>query len=124
MLGNSKYGYMDVWCNITATTRAAANASTSTSAAAVDAGALRAESGPNHCRAFRLRLVAELSDGTVVSHVSGQEGWAGRRGPIVNDHMYHGETVIHERTDWWQVDRDSWLTRSGISVARPWVRVR
>ena len=33
LLGNSKYGYMDVWCNITATTRAAANASTSTSAA-------------------------------------------------------------------------------------------
>ena len=63
---------MDVWCNLTA----ASHAETA-------------------CRSFRMQLVVELGDGSVVTHVSSSRPtvarWYGRQGPIVYDHEYHGE---------------------------------
>ena len=72
LLGRYKYGYMDVWCNLTAVGHT-----------------------ENACRSFRMQLVVELSDGAVVTHVSSSRSevadWYGRQGPIVYDHEYHGE---------------------------------
>eukprot|EP01043_Picozoa_sp_COSAG02_P038323 COSAG02_NODE_2945_length_7687_cov_25.192541_9_plen_567_part_00 len=72
LLGRYKYGYMDVWCNLTAAGHA-----------------------ENACRSFRMQLVVELSDGAVVTHVSSSRSevadWYGRQGPVVYDHEYHGE---------------------------------
>eukprot|EP00665_Eupelagonemidae_sp_cell47_P006968 gene6968-3343_t len=69
-LGSYKYGYMNVWCNVTAR-------------------------GAPGCRAFRLQLVAEMDDGGVETLVSRGGGaparWVGRAGPLLYDHEYHGE---------------------------------
>ena len=78
LLGRYKYGYMDVWCNLTAAGHA-----------------------ENACRSFRMQLVVELSDGSVLTHVSNSSArseiahsvWHGRQGPIVYDHEYHGEQL-------------------------------
>ena len=63
---------MDVWCNLTA-----------------------ASHSETACRTFRMQLVVELGDGSVVTHVSSsrptEARWYGRQGPIVYDHEYHGE---------------------------------
>jgi hypothetical protein len=72
LLGRYKYGYMDVWCNLTA-----------------------AGHKENACRSFRMQLVVQFSDGSVLAHVSSSRptvaDWYGRQGPIVYDHEYHGE---------------------------------
>lgn len=72
LLGRYKYGYMDVWCNLTAAGHA-----------------------EGACRSFRMQLVVEMADGSVISHVSTSRSevaaWVGRQGPIVYDHEYHGE---------------------------------
>lgn len=69
LLGRYKYGYMDVWCNISA----AGHAETA-------------------CRSFRMQLVVEMTDGSVVSHVSTSRStvaeWVGRQGPLIYDHEY------------------------------------
>lgn len=69
-LGNSKFGYLDIYTNRTA---------------------LGDQSGDSS-RAFRLVLVAELSDGSTHTLVSSTKGWKSRHGPIVYDHLWHGET--------------------------------
>jgi hypothetical protein len=70
ILGNYKWGYTDIWCNMTS------------------AG------GPNGCRALQLQLVVQMADGTELVHTTNtQEGvWQCRQGPIVWDHLFHGET--------------------------------
>lgn len=72
LIGRYKYGYMDVWCNMTAAGQAQAA-----------------------CRSFRLQLVVELAGGTtltfVTSSAAAEGGWVGRQGPVLYDHEYHGE---------------------------------
>ena len=69
-LGNYKWGYNDVWCNMT------------------ESG------GPNGCRALALRLVVEYSTpqaDTVLTTFAGPlSPWFGRQGPVVWDHFFHG----------------------------------
>ena len=64
VLGNVKWGYDDLWCNMTA------------------AG------GPDGCRAFVVRIEA---DGEVLD-TSDVSTWEARTGPITWDHFFHGET--------------------------------
>lgn len=66
-LGNYKWGYLDVWCNMTA------------------AG------GPDGCRMWLMQVVVEFSDGQRASYVTDPRRCFGRHGPIVYDHLYHGE---------------------------------
>ena len=73
-LGRYKFGYMDVWCNLTAANHQRAA-----------------------CRSFRMQLVVEMEDGSVFTHVSSVKGWEGRWGPIVYDHEYHGEIYDSRR---------------------------
>ena len=72
LLGRYKYGYMDVWCDLTAAGHA-----------------------ENACRSLRFQLVVELADSSVLTHVSSSRPevarWYGRQGPIIYDHEYHGE---------------------------------
>ena len=69
-LGNYKWGYNDVWCNMT------------------ESG------GPNGCRALALRLVVEYDTSqadTVLTTFAGPHSpWFGRQGPISWDHFFHG----------------------------------
>ena len=80
-LGNSKWGYLDIYTNRTALGDQSGDAS----------------------RCFRLLLAATLSDGTeqrlvttaaaaaAAASASGAGAWAYRHGPIVYDHLWHGE---------------------------------
>eukprot|EP01047_Picozoa_sp_COSAG01_P109235 COSAG01_NODE_38121_length_494_cov_0.643038_2_plen_101_part_01 len=73
MLGNYKWGYLDVWCDMSS------------------AG------GPDGCRAFVLQLSITLDDGTELLHTTDATGgtdqrWQCRPGPVLWDHLYHGET--------------------------------
>ena len=68
-VGNSKYGYLDIYTN-----RSAAS-----------------DQSGDSTRAFLLLLVAELADGTKVSMASDAARWKSRHGPIVYDHLWHGE---------------------------------
>jgi alpha-L-rhamnosidase len=74
LIGRYKYGYMDVWCNLT-----------------------DAQHHPNACRSFRLRLVAELAGGATVTAVTNVSSWVGRQSEIVYDHEYHGEILNASR---------------------------
>merc|ERR1719174_538124 len=71
-LGNYKWGYTDVWCNMT------------------ESG------GPNGCRALALRIVVEYASAradTVLTTFAGADSpWFGRQGPVTWDHFFHGET--------------------------------
>lgn len=72
-LGNYKWGYNDVWCNMT------------------EMG------GPDGCRALALRGVVEYvsaaTPDTVLTTTAGaQSPWMGRQGPVTWDHLFHGET--------------------------------
>lgn len=80
LIGRYKYGYMDVWCNLTA-----------------------AQHHPNACRSFRLQLIAELADGKVITaHTKADGSWVGRQSEIIYDHEYHGEIVNASlRLDGW-----------------------
>ena len=69
MLGNYKWGYLDVWCDMSS------------------AG------GPDGCRAFVLQLSITLDNGTELLHMTtGDEQWQCRQGPVLWDHLHHGET--------------------------------
>jgi hypothetical protein len=93
MLGNYKWGYIGVWCDMS------------------KAG------GPDGCRAFVLQLSVTLDDGTELLHTTNsnhstqvaagggaaadgqgrslgqaQSAWQCRQGPVLWDHLYHGET--------------------------------
>lgn len=72
-IGNYKWGYLDVWCNITA------------------AG------GPDGCRAFIFALQIEYTDGSTETHVSSPDTWRGQHGPIILDNVYNGEIVDNRR---------------------------
>ena len=79
-LGNSKFGYLDIYTNRTALGDQSGDAS----------------------RAFRLVLVATLSDGSEHSLVSSADGWHSRHGPIVYDHLWHGEIYdARQELDGW-----------------------
>ena len=79
MLGNYKWGYLDVWCDMT------------------KAG------GPDGCRAFVMMLSVTMADGTELVHTSNAKGgeWQCRQGPVLWDHLFHGETydLIEEFMD-------------------------
>ena len=88
LLGNYKWGYTDVWCNMTA------------------AG------GPDGCRAFLLRLEVTLADGTTFEHVSGSgSDWICRQSPIIWDHLFHGETYDA------RLEVEDWASPKGVMVA-------
>ena len=78
-LGNYKWGYDDVWCNMTAS------------------------GGADGCRALALRLVVEYEDDAaaaaaapdttvLVTSAGAGSPWVGRQGPVSWDHLFHGET--------------------------------
>lgn len=69
LLGNYKFGYTDIWCNMTA------------------AG------GPNGCRALILRIDVTMSDGSthVLDTSSPHTDWTASTGPVSWDHFFHGE---------------------------------
>lgn len=70
MLGNVKWGYTDVWCNMTT------------------AG------GPDGCRALRLLLSVTMADNSTFTLGSTDTpgAWSVRQGPVTWDHLFHGET--------------------------------
>eukprot|EP00047_Mylnosiga_fluctuans_P000527 m.195091 g.195091 ORF g.195091 m.195091 type:complete len:1269 (+) comp10076_c0_seq31:2213-6019(+) len=68
LVGNYKWGYTDIWCNMTT------------------AG------GPDGCRAFYLQIAVEHEDGTQSTHHTTPDTWVARPSPIVWDHLFHGET--------------------------------
>ena len=69
LVGNSKWGYLDIYSNRTAAGDQSGDAS----------------------RAFLLLITAVLDDGSVATLRSGAASWRSRHGPIVYDHMWHGE---------------------------------
>ena len=68
LLGTYKFGYTDLWCNMT-----------------VD--------GPDGCRALLLKATVTMQDGSQHSIQTGTTGWEARVGPVLWDHFFHGETV-------------------------------
>jgi hypothetical protein len=70
LLGNYKWGYTDIWCNMTR------------------AG------GPDGCRAFVLRIAVTMSDGSVHTLDTSDPAadWSVSAGPVAWDHFFHGET--------------------------------
>ena len=69
LLGNYKWGYTDIWCNMTR------------------AG------GPSGCRALILRIEVTMSDGSMHSlDTSNPADWSVSAGPVAWDHFFHGET--------------------------------
>jgi hypothetical protein len=69
LLGNGKYGYLDMFANRTAT----------------------GDQSGDTTRAFRLLLMATFEDGSMRSVATDAVSWSARRGPIVYDHLWHGE---------------------------------
>eukprot|EP01052_Picozoa_sp_SAG31_P005496 SAG31_NODE_242_length_19350_cov_3.043998_15_plen_1073_part_00 len=55
--------------------------------------------GPDGCRAFVLQLSVKIDDGTELLYTTNTQGsggaggqWQCRQGPVIWDHLYHGET--------------------------------
>ena len=71
LLGNYKYGYLDIWCNSTAAGETFGN----------PGGA---------CQTLKLMVTANYTDGTSTSTGS-DLSWKARNGPITYDHLWHGE---------------------------------
>ena len=69
LLGNGKFGYLDVFANRTAAGDQSGDAT----------------------RALLLEVTATLDDGTTHRLTSNATHWKVRHGPIVYDHMWHGE---------------------------------
>ena len=69
LLGNSKYGYLDIYAN-----RSAAH-----------------DQSGDATRAFRLLLIARLADGSEHTLTTDSTSWRSGHGPIVYDHLWHGE---------------------------------
>ena len=62
VLGNYKFGYTDIWCNMTAS------------------------GGPDGCRALIMRLDVELADGSIHTlDTSDPHAWQARSGPVLWD---------------------------------------
>lgn len=68
MLGNYKFGYTDVWCNMTMA------------------------NGPRGCQTFIAFVNITYEDGSSYTYTSNIHDWVGRNGPVVWDHLFHGET--------------------------------
>ena len=66
--GNYKWGYTDLWCNMTT------------------AG------GPDGCRALILTVIIVLQDGSQRILRSTAAEWTSAAGPVAWDHFFHGET--------------------------------
>ena len=91
-LGSGQFGYLDRWCNIS-------------------------ELGLAGCRALRLQIVVAGSAGSVRRFVSSTHGpsggstpWVGRQGPIVYDHLWHGEIYDGRLSleDWGSLPLSTW----------------
>ena len=97
ILGNYKWGYTDVWCNMTT------------------AG------GPDGCRALILQLVVTMADGSVVRHGTNTNDWQVRQGPIVWDHLFHGETydAALELDGWASAPLPTWSSTSTSTNLKP-----
>ena len=82
LLGNYKYGYLDIWCNATA---------------AGDTFGLPGGA----CQTLKLMVVVKFTDGTSTSTGSNLD-WKARNGPITYDHLWHGEIYDANREieDW------------------------
>lgn len=65
LLGNSKWGYLDIYANRTK---------------------LGDQSGDS-TRAFRMVMIVKTQDGSTINFVSKPTGWYMRHGPIVYDHL-------------------------------------
>lgn len=92
MLGNYKWGYTDLWCNMTTA------------------------KGPDGCRALILQLVVDMDDGSTIAHTSRPDGsWHCRHGPVVWDHLFHGETydARRELQGWASLPFSTWDTSAG-----------
>ena len=68
-IGNSKWGYLDIYTNRT----------------------LAGDQSGDSTRAFRMMLLITLLNGTELSVVTAASSWQARHGPIVYDHLWHGE---------------------------------
>ena len=68
-IGNGKWGYLDIYTNRT----------------------LVNDQSGDSTRSFILYAFAELSNGTRTELVTNANEWSYRHGPIVYDHMWHGE---------------------------------
>ena len=80
MLGNYKWGYTDIWCNMTT------------------AG------GPSGCQAFVMVLHVQYTDGTNQTFTTTPSTWFGRQGPVQWDHLFHGETFdARQQLEGWDV---------------------
>ena len=90
MLGNYKWGYTDVWCNMTA------------------AG------GPDGCRAFLFKLELTMEDGSIVEHTSNTADWKCRQSPVVWDHLFHGETYDA------RLEIEDWASPKGVLDPTKW----
>ncbi len=99
MLGNYKWGYTDIWCNMT-TAR-----------------------GPDGCRCLILQLVVEHADGSSSVLVTDTGNWVGRAGPVSWDHLFHGETfdARAQLAGWASLPLSTWPagTWAPVSVITP-----
>ena len=73
LLGNSKWGYLDVFANRTQ----------------------QGDQSGDATRAFIVLLLARLADGTTLRFATASndtaQAWHCTRGPVIYDHLYHGE---------------------------------
>jgi len=87
LLGNYKFGYDDLWCNQT-------------------------YRGPDGCRAFILNLTLEHNDEnnitTTTVGTNDPSDWQARSGPIIYDHLFHGETYDARIDMDWNGTSTSW----------------
>ena len=98
LLGNYKYGYLDVWCNMTA------------------AGETFGQPG-GACQTLKLMAVANFTDGT--SMTTGSDlSWKARNGPITYDHLWHGEIYDANRevANWASVALPSLMDAQSVTV--------
>jgi len=93
MLGNVKWGYDDLWCNMTTA------------------------NGPKGCQALLLQLVVTQTDGRKWGLVSNEQ-WEGRQGPVVWDHLFHGETFDARLVE------PEWTTNLAAGVWSPVVQIK
>eukprot|EP00656_Telonema_subtile_P015269 TRINITY_DN17984_c0_g1_i2.p1 TRINITY_DN17984_c0_g1~~TRINITY_DN17984_c0_g1_i2.p1 ORF type:complete len:1040 (-),score=151.32 TRINITY_DN17984_c0_g1_i2:119-3238(-) len=69
LIGNSKFGYLDIYANRSAS----------------------GDQSGDSTRAFRVLINATMSTGEVVTLGTDPSSWYYRHGPIVYDHLWHGE---------------------------------
>ena len=99
LLGNYKFGYLDVWCNMTA------------------AGETFGQPG-GACQTLKLMAVANFTDGTSITTGS-DLSWKARNGPITYDHLWHGEIydANKEVEDWASAGLPSLMDSQSLTVS-------